>query len=77
MGRTILISSHILTEMKDFCTSIGIIEQGGSCFPGVWTTSWRRLETGLQLEIEVSAGLPKLMLILQTFDGRRSGGFTG
>src|SRR5258708_32232529 len=28
MGRTVLISSHILTEMKDFCTSIGIIEQG-------------------------------------------------
>jgi hypothetical protein len=28
----------------------------------------RRLETGLQLEIEVSAGLPQLMLILQTYD---------
>lgn len=28
MGKTILISSHILTELADFCTSIGIIEQG-------------------------------------------------
>ena len=28
MGRTILISSHILVEMTDFCTSIGIMEQG-------------------------------------------------
>jgi ABC-2 type transport system ATP-binding protein len=28
MGKTILISSHILSELSDFCTSIGIIERG-------------------------------------------------
>jgi len=28
MGKTILISSHILTELSDFCNKIGIIEQG-------------------------------------------------
>ncbi len=28
MGKTILISSHILTELSDLCTSVGIIEQG-------------------------------------------------
>ncbi len=28
MGKTILISSHILTELADFCTSVGIIESG-------------------------------------------------
>ena len=28
MGKTILISSHILTELADCCTSIGIIERG-------------------------------------------------
>ncbi len=27
-GKTVLISSHILTEMSDFCTSIGIMEKG-------------------------------------------------
>jgi len=27
-GRTILISSHILPELSDFCTSIGIVERG-------------------------------------------------
>jgi ABC-2 type transport system ATP-binding protein len=28
MGKTILISSHILSELADFCTAIGIIERG-------------------------------------------------
>ncbi|MGH7145627.1 MAG: ATP-binding cassette domain-containing protein [Planctomycetota bacterium] len=28
MGKTILISSHILSELADFCTTIGIIERG-------------------------------------------------
>jgi ABC-2 type transport system ATP-binding protein len=28
MGKTILISSHILTELSDFCNTVGIIEQG-------------------------------------------------
>jgi ABC-2 type transport system ATP-binding protein len=28
MGKTILISSHILTELADCCTSIGIVERG-------------------------------------------------
>jgi ABC-2 type transport system ATP-binding protein len=28
MGKTILVSSHILTEMSELCTTIGIIERG-------------------------------------------------
>jgi ABC-2 type transport system ATP-binding protein len=28
LGKTILLSSHILTELSDVCTSIGILEQG-------------------------------------------------
>jgi ABC-2 type transport system ATP-binding protein len=28
MGKTIIISSHILPELADFCTSVGIIERG-------------------------------------------------
>ena len=28
MGKTIIISSHILPELADFCNKIGIIEQG-------------------------------------------------
>ena len=28
MGKTILVSSHILPELADICNKIGIIEQG-------------------------------------------------
>jgi len=28
MGKTIIVSSHILPELADFCNKIGIIEQG-------------------------------------------------
>ena len=28
MGKTILISSHILHELSEYCTQIGIVEQG-------------------------------------------------
>src|SRR5690606_10482303 len=34
MGKTILISSHILPELADFCTKIGIMEQGELKFIG-------------------------------------------
>ena len=34
MGKTILISSHILLELADFCTKIGIIELGELKFVG-------------------------------------------
>jgi hypothetical protein len=27
-GRTVLISSHILTELSDFCNALGIMEKG-------------------------------------------------
>ncbi|MHC4660077.1 MAG: ABC transporter ATP-binding protein [Planctomycetota bacterium] len=34
MGKTILISSHILSELGEICNSIGIIEQGKLIFSG-------------------------------------------
>jgi len=34
MGKTILISSHILAELSEICTRVGIIEQGRLIFEG-------------------------------------------
>jgi ABC-2 type transport system ATP-binding protein len=43
MGKTILISSHILTELADCCTSIGIIERGKLLMHGPIEDVYRRI----------------------------------
>ncbi|MEM6798777.1 MAG: ABC transporter ATP-binding protein, partial [Planctomycetota bacterium] len=43
MGKTILISSHILTELADVCTSIGIIERGKLLLSGPIDTVYRKI----------------------------------
>jgi ABC-2 type transport system ATP-binding protein len=43
MGKTILISSHILTELADCCTSIGIIERGRLLMHGPIDEVYRRI----------------------------------
>jgi ABC-2 type transport system ATP-binding protein len=68
MGRTVLISSHILTEMTDFCTSVGIMEQGRLLATGRVDDILRQLQPALQLEIEAAAGLPQLLTILKAHD---------
>ena len=52
MGRTILISSHILTEMADFCTSIAIMEEGRVLTSGRVSEILARLQPAMKLEIE-------------------------
>lgn len=44
MGKTILISSHILTELADCCTSIGIIERGQLLMHGPIDEVYRRIQ---------------------------------
>jgi ABC-2 type transport system ATP-binding protein len=67
MGRTILISSHILTEMADFCTSVGIMEQGRLLASGRVQDILRQIQPALDLEIEVMAGMPSLLDLLKTY----------
>lgn len=43
MGKTILISSHILSELADCCTSIGIIERGKLLMQGPIDDVYRRI----------------------------------
>lgn len=51
MGKTILISSHILTELADCCTSIGIIERGQLLMHGPMEDVYRRIKKNRVLEI--------------------------
>src|SRR4029077_18525715 len=51
MGQTILISSHILTELADCCTSIGIIERGQLLLHGPIETVYRQIRQNRHIEV--------------------------
>src|SRR5215470_12848042 len=53
MGKTIVVSSHILTELADFCTSIALIEAGRLLASGRIAEITARLSANVMLEIRV------------------------
>ena len=53
MGKTVLVSSHILTELADFSTSIGIVEAGRLLAAGRIDDITAKLTGNVMLEITV------------------------
>jgi ABC-2 type transport system ATP-binding protein len=53
MGKTILVSSHILSELADFCTSIGIIERGKLLAAGSIQEIQRQLRSHRVLKVKI------------------------
>jgi len=72
MGKTILISSHILTELADCCTSIGIIERGQLLMHGPIDEVYRRIRGNRMVEIrfleQMDLGLSIIRSCPQTRD---------
>src|SRR4029453_12316067 len=56
MGKTILVSSHILPELADICNKIGIIERGKLLFDGDVQSAIRRVRQHTVLAVEVADG---------------------
>ena len=56
MGKTILISSHILSELGDMCNKIGIIEHGKLLASGEVRDIMAQVRQVLELRIEVLEG---------------------
>jgi ABC-2 type transport system ATP-binding protein len=52
MGKTIMISSHILSELEEICDHVGIIEQGRLVFSG--TLEEIRPRLGIESKVRVS-----------------------
>jgi ABC-2 type transport system ATP-binding protein len=69
MGKTILISSHILHELAELCTSVGIIEQGKLLFSGSVDDILSKAKVGQLVHIEVTERAEDAAALLRTVDG--------
>jgi ABC-2 type transport system ATP-binding protein len=72
MGKTILISSHILTELADCCTSIGIIERGQILMHGPIDSVYRQIRRNRIVEIQFISGEEAGLSILRSSPALRS-----
>ncbi|HEU4389941.1 MAG TPA: ABC transporter ATP-binding protein [Blastocatellia bacterium] len=64
MGKTVLVSSHILTELADFCTSIGVIEAGRVLAAGRIEDITASLAGNVMLEITVKGDVSNALAVL-------------
>ena len=64
-GKTILISSHILTELSDVCNAIGIMERGRMIETGTVDEIRARIRRVMKLTIEVLDGISRAETALQ------------
>jgi ABC-2 type transport system ATP-binding protein len=56
MGKTILVSSHILPELADICNKIGIIERGKLLFDGDVQSAIRQVRVHTVMRVAVADG---------------------
>ncbi len=66
MGKTILISSHILTELADCCTSIGIIERGQLLMHGPIDEVYQRIRGDRLVEVKFTDKMDVGMSIIRS-----------
>ncbi len=65
MGKTVLISSHILPELAELCTMIGIIDQGRMVVSGTVDEIMRRIKSPGRIRIRVTERVEDAVKILQ------------
>jgi len=65
MGKTVLISSHILSELSEMCTSIGIISQGKMVACGTVEEIMDKLSHAGRVKIKVREKMDEAVRLLQ------------
>ena len=65
MGKTILISSHILTELADCCTSIGIIERGQLLIHGPIEDVYQRIRGNRVIVVKFASNMDVGLSVLR------------
>lgn len=68
-GKTIVISSHVLSELSEMCTDIGIIDQGKMVMEGNIDSIISRVNTSNPLIISIYSNVEKAMAILKSHPG--------
>lgn len=85
-GKTVLLSSHVLSELAQMCSDIGIIDQGKLILSGSIREIMERVDQSNPLIITVYKNMEKAMAILRSHgcvrtisikDNRLSVGFAG
>lgn len=69
MGKTILVSSHILHELSQFCSRIGIIEGGQMVAHGSLMDIYRKLDLKRTVHVQISNLTPAMIEAIQRLRG--------
>lgn len=69
LGKTIVISSHILVELSEICNRIGIIESGSLVFEGTRAELSDRLKGRAAIRLEVEDRLEEARAFLAAHEG--------
>ncbi len=72
MGKTIIISSHILHELAELCTTVGIIEQGKLLFHGPLEEIIQKVKSRTKVQIRVTEQQDLAALLLEKTKGIKS-----
>lgn len=64
MGKTIVISSHILSELSEMCTSIGIMNRGQLIMAGRIEDIMQQVAGGRRIHIHAASGLDTAVRLL-------------
>lgn len=65
LGKTILISSHILTEISEMCTDIGIIDQGSMVMSGRLTDVMKMVTSQNPIIVTLSSKITQAIKLLK------------
>jgi len=66
MGKTIMISSHILSELEEMCDHVGIIEHGHLVFSGTMEEIGSRIGVHVQFRVQVSGDMHQAANLLRS-----------
>ncbi len=71
MGKTIMISSHILSELEEICDHVGIIEQGKLVFTGTLDALHLKIGVGNSFRLRATGDNQRIIDLLQALPAVR------